>query len=272
MCETNLKAYLSILLFLSVIESIFPGQTLCVNVYGTSNYSTIWDSTCAGVKADTVTICSPELNESSIGFKDKAIYGDAKVATKDRQEYAPEQIIFRLAGPDSQRSINPLQAQQLLQRIALKHGLIQTVPVFAKDMGEPLRYIYLAHLPAGVSPVEVCKQLQSDPAIKWVEPNYYYRCQLVPDDTYYSSTGSWGQGYRDMWGLHAINPENAWDQTQGDNIIVAVIDTGIDYNHEDLYRDVNSNGCLDSGEQYNVWINAGEDLNGNGLVVRIRAR
>jgi hypothetical protein len=266
MCETNLKAYLSILLFLSVIESIFPGQTLCVNVYGTNNYSTILDSTCAGVKADTVTIWSPELNEPSTGFKDKAIYGDAKVAAKDRQEYAPEQIIFRLAGPDIQRSINPLQAQQLLQQVALKHKLIQTVPVFAKDMGEPLRHIYLAHLPAGVSPVEVCKQLQSDPAIKWVEPNYYYRCQLTPDDTYYSSTGSWGQEYRDMWGLHAINPENAWDQTQGDNIIVAVIDTGIDYNHEDLYRDLNTNGCLDPGEQYNVWINAGEDLNGNGVV------
>lgn len=266
MRETNLKTYLAILLLLSVIESKAVGQTLYVNVDATAHYSTIRDSARAGVKADTITIWSPESNEPSTGFKDKVIYGDAKVATEKRPEYAPDQIIFRLAISDSQHGVQLLQAQQLLQQVALKHRLVQTVPVFANITRGPLRHIYLAHLPAGVSPVEVCKQLQSDPAIKWVEPNYYYRCQLTPDDRYYSSTGSWGQEYRDMWGLHAINPETAWDQAQGNGIVVAVIDTGVDYNHEDLYRDSNGNSHLDAGEQYNVWINAGEDLNGNGVV------
>ena len=58
----------------------------------------------------------------------------------------------------------------------------------------------------------------------------------------------------------------AWDQSLGADIVVAVIDTGIDYNHETLYRDSNGNGVLDAGEQYNVWINAGEDINHNGIV------
>jgi len=72
-----------------------------------------------------------------------------------------------------------------------------------------LKDVYLARLSAGVSPIEACEEMQADPAVKWAEPDYYYRCQLAPDDTYYASTGSWGQEYLDMWGLHAVNPQNA---------------------------------------------------------------
>jgi len=180
--------------------------------------------------------------------------------------YVPDQVVFKLVCPEGKSGGKFIQPQQLLQQLAQRHRFDRTVRVFAHSLEGPLKHIYLAHLSAGISPIEACKKLKSDPAIKWAEPDYYYRCQLAPDDTYYSSTGSWGQEYRDMWGLHAVNPETAWDQTQGNGIVVAVIDTGVDYNHEDLYRDSNGNGHLDAGEQCNVWFNAGEDINGNGLV------
>ena len=45
-----------------------------------------------------------------------------------------------------------------------------------------------------------------------------------PDDPYYSY----------QWGLAAINAEKAWDISTGEGVVVAVLDTGIDYNHVDL--------------------------------------
>ncbi len=77
--------------------------------------------------------------------------------------------------------------------------------------------------------------------------NPYY----IPNDPYYSSTGTWGQTYDDMWNMKKMNMENAWRKTRGSqSIIVGVIDTGIDRNHIDLVN--------------NMWINSNEILN-NGI-------
>lgn len=68
-------------------------------------------------------------------------------------------------------------------------------------------------------------------------------------DPYWTSSGTWGQAQRDQWGLARIgwSPELAADATAP--VIVAVIDTGLDYYHPDLGPD-------------NVYFNPAEVLNG----------
>ncbi len=84
-----------------------------------------------------------------------------------------------------------------------------------------------------------------------VEPNYIVTAQVVPNDPYYASTGTWGQSFADMWGMQKINADAAWDQTTGSaDIVVASIDTGVDRNHPDLAP--------------NMWVNAAETP-GNGI-------
>lgn len=57
----------------------------------------------------------------------------------------------------------------------------------------------------------------------------------VPNDPYYSSEGSWGQGFKDMWGLHNTRAAEAWETTTGaSDMIIAITDTGVDYNHPDI--------------------------------------
>ena len=59
----------------------------------------------------------------------------------------------------------------------------------------------------------------------YVEPNMKVQAQLVPNDPYWSL----------QWGPQKIEADYAWNTTVGDpSVLVAVVDTGIDYTHPDL--------------------------------------
>jgi len=73
--------------------------------------------------------------------------------------------------------------------------------------------------------------LSSLPGVEHAEPNYLVELfeeqgsNNIPNDP----------GFHSLWGMQNIDTPGAWDVTTGDeDIIVAVLDTGIDYNHEDL--------------------------------------
>lgn len=68
---------------------------------------------------------------------------------------------------------------------------------------------------------------------------------------------AYGTDYID-WGLKAVGAEVAWQKTKGKGIKVAVLDTGIDPDHQDLA--VNVKGYADfTGSRYGV-----EDMQGHG--------
>jgi subtilisin family serine protease len=66
-----------------------------------------------------------------------------------------------------------------------------------------------------------------------------------PNDPYFASNGAWGQAFGDQWALPRIgftpkgSGASAWDIETGERrpVIVAIIDTGIDYYHPDLKPD-----------------------------------
>jgi subtilisin family serine protease len=89
------------------------------------------------------------------------------------------------------------------------------------------------------------------PAVSYAEPDYLVKLtdfpDTLPNDTYVDpapqkntwSTDAWGQDYPDLWGAKKIKADEAWKVAQGQtsegrSIIVAVIDTGVDYSHEEL--------------------------------------
>lgn len=53
-------------------------------------------------------------------------------------------------------------------------------------------------------------------------------------DPYWSSSGAWGQKHRDQWGLDRIGWTPELAKQAKSPVIVAVIDTGLDYYHKDL--------------------------------------
>ncbi len=69
------------------------------------------------------------------------------------------------------------------------------------------------------------KKLRRDPAVLYAEPDYLVEALTVPDDYYYQY----------LWNLMDIDMPSAWDITMGSrDIVIAVIDTGIDYTHQDM--------------------------------------
>jgi hypothetical protein len=73
--------------------------------------------------------------------------------------------------------------------------------------------------------------------VEYVEPNYIFRSFVVPDDESYGL-----QGWMDSVGL-----EKAWNLTKGNrDVKIAVIDTGVDWDHPDLLASIWNNsdeGC-----------------------------
>lgn len=64
------------------------------------------------------------------------------------------------------------------------------------------------------------KKLRRSPLkkeVEYIEPNYIYHSLEVPNDPQYTQ----------QWNLRSINVEQAWEETKGEDIIVAVIDTGV---------------------------------------------
>ena len=61
--------------------------------------------------------------------------------------------------------------------------------------------------------------------VRYVEPTMEFKAQFTPNDPYYDY----------QWGAKKIQANSAWDVTTGNSsLIVAIIDTGIDYFHPDL--------------------------------------
>ncbi len=152
----------------------------------------------------------------------------------------------------------------------------------------PSQNIVVVKRPVFETTLSAVKTLAKNPLVDVAEPNYIYKANRLPDDPMLGQL--WGMknnGQADSAGKVGtpgidIGAEQAWDiETGSEKMIVAVIDTGVDYAHPDLADnlwtneaeangqvgvDDDNNGVIDDIHGYNAITNSGggEDDHGHG--------
>lgn len=152
--------------------------------------------------------------------------------------YETDEILVRFAPDANSKSLHVAQRDSILASVGV--GQVKRSLKSVPDLS-------LVALPAGVSVSDAIKALEGKTGVLHAQPNFIYRaCSTFPDDSYFSA----------LWGMHNtgqtggtvdadIDAPEAWDIITDSNVIVAVIDTGIDYMHPDLAA--------------NMWVNEAEN-------------
>jgi len=130
-----------------------------------------------------------------------------------------------IVGPRARRTVRDMMSDYIVPGAAVR-----------KEYDGVVEGLAVVNLPGGVSISDALVRFNSSANVLYAEPNYRFRLAAIPSDP----------NYVNQWGLDNIGqtggfpdadvdaPE-AWDITTGDpNVIVAVMDTGVDYGHPDL--------------------------------------
>ena len=163
---------------------------------------------------------------------------------------------------DSRLPLRPHVPDEIIVKFRDRVPEVSKTATLSRVAGTRLRVFRILNglehhrLAPDVSVEEALEKYRMDPDVLYAEPNFIVRTTNTPNDTRFG----------ELWGLYNngqlggtpgahINAPGAWDITTGSsNVVVAVIDTGIDYNHPDLsvnmFRntsDCNTNGVDDDG-------------------------
>lgn len=90
----------------------------------------------------------------------------------------------------------------------------------------PLAYVRVLKLVPGTDETAMAESLLGVPGVRYAHPNYLTEIAFEPNDPAYDSQ---------QYGPQIVEAPGAWDVTMGDaSVIVAMADTGINFNHEDF--------------------------------------
>lgn len=138
--------------------------------------------------------------------------------------------------------------------------------------------IYKISFDSQVSPELIAQELGRSYDLEYAEPNFIYDHQLAANDIYYldqypNNTGNrdpkWNPPYDYQWNLKKIQAAEGWDLTTGsEDIVVAIVDTGVDYSHPEFgscsIGQVNAGNCSKIAPGYDFVNNDDDPIDDNG--------
>lgn len=151
------------------------------------------------------------------------------------EQSVPDEILVKFKPGLSSAIVQQLEKQYKLTKKETIPGL--NVEIFTVDQ---------------VVRDQIIIDLRKQPAVEYAEPDYIATQQSLPTDV----------GYSLQWNLINVKAPSIWNITQGSSaVVVAVIDSGIYANHEDL------KGKIASGYNFITNTTDTSDLDGHGTAV-----
>lgn len=162
-------------------------------------------------------------------------------------EFEPDVTIGQVQRGFGSVSVGLTSVDMLLD----KHGVSDAEKLFPWREGglaasaeeNRLARVYQLTLPESADLDAVRTELLQNPRIRDVHILHAMPVAATPNDPDFTS----------QWHRTKLQLESAWDLGTGsDSVIIAIIDTGVNYLHPDLIG--------------NIWVNPGEDIDGDGIV------
>src|SRR5262249_1575382 len=134
------------------------------------------------------------------------------------------------ARPDKRRSYHPSRILVRFKNGGQREFLPGSGPVRGFK-GDP--NLFVVDNPHGVSVPEAVRRYAANPHVQYAEPDFIvHTLDTIPSDPRWA----------DQWDMTKIAAPHAWDtQTNASDVVVAVIDTGIDFGAPDLLANLWTN-------------------------------
>jgi subtilisin family serine protease len=172
--------------------------------------------------------------------------------------YAANQLI--LSFQDKSSSVMTMSEGRIVcmfpsvLQILEDNGMTSMRRLYSGDKGA--QNIYLIELSSDENVDSAIDELRDDSAVLSASRNFAIELLTEPTDWYfnhdYYPPGD-PDGTEDQWYLKVMQADKAWDVERGSpGVTIGILDTGIDFFHQDL--------------ESNIWVNPGEDLDQDGAV------
>ena len=171
--------------------------------------------------------------------------------TAKRSEKVPGELIvrFKPGTSEDKKSAVLKKSQAIARDLIAPNARIARAAGVAAPASEQIKVL---KVPGNIAAAQAA--LDQDPNVLYVEPNYktHIEAEVIPNDFEFDSLyGILNTGANGGKVGADIKAPEAWNISTGSrDIVIAIIDTGVDYFHEDL--------------RANVWVNTRE-IPGNGI-------
>ena len=183
-------------------------------------------------------------------------YAEGWLSLKVNSELRSNCYIDRIANAELTKLFERLGVDQFEKRFPHAEPFVAPRAALpnAKENRVDLSLIYKVHYTSKIDPLKAAKILMTSGLLAYAEPLYLDKPLVVPNDPMIAT----------MWHLEAINAFDGWDiDTGSSDITIAIVDTGVDWDHPDLAEAIKLNV-----EELNGV--AGVDDDNNGYVDDIR--
>lgn len=243
-----MKKILILLLSLSAAAVIFSSITGCGG--GDEGGGSVSPDCTYGVE----TSAGPDMTFSC---------SESKFVSNKNVAFVPGEVIVKFKEGTSQARVSQISGK-------ISKAEIKSLSTFKSKKDESL--LKIIKFSEEDSVVETIKSFQKEPEVEYAEPNYIYRAFKTANDPSYNllwGLKNTGQSVNSTAGTSGIDikAEEAWEKiTNCSDVIVAVLDTGINYNHRDLAPNMWNGGSTYPKHGYDFvdGDNDPMDLNGHG--------